>query len=81
MWVVITRDQCPYCVNAKTLLRNKGLPYVEYNVQSGSSKWILSLLQMADIKTVPQIFLPSGQYMGGYTELKEYIIDGCPQEF
>lgn len=81
MWVVISRDQCNFCDTAKELLKAKGYSYTEYNVQSPSSKWVLNLLKQAGIKTVPQIFNPKGTHIGGYTELKEYIIAGCPKEF
>jgi len=81
MWVVITRDQCNFCDTAKALLKGKGYSYTEYNVQSPSSKWVLSLLKQANIKTVPQIFNPNGTHIGGYTELKESLIEGCPKEF
>jgi len=81
MWVVITRDQCNFCDTAKALLKGKGYSYTEYNVQSPSSKWVLSLLKQANIKTVPQIFNPNGTHIGGYIELKEYLIEGCPKEF
>ena len=73
MYVIVTRNQCNFCDDAKAMLKGLGYPYTEYNVQSGSSKWVLSLLKKADIKTVPQIFKPDGTHVGGYTELKEYI--------
>ena len=73
MWVIITRDQCNFCDTAKALLRGQGLPITEYNVQSPSSKWVLSLMKQAGLKTVPQIFSSDGTYMGGYTELKEFF--------
>ena len=78
MWVVISRNQCNFCDDAKAILKGLGLQYVEYNVQSGSSKWLLELLKKADIKTVPQIFKPDGTHIGGYTELKEYVNETYP---
>lgn len=81
MWVVITRDQCNFCDTAKALLKGQGLPYTEYNVQTGSSKWVLTLIKQAGHTTVPQIFKPDGSHLGGYTELKEFLIEGCPKEF
>tara|TARA_R110000744_G_scaffold117594_2_gene219889 strand:- start:1075 stop:1326 length:252 start_codon:yes stop_codon:yes gene_type:complete len=73
MYTVITRDQCNFCDTAKELLKKSGQGYIEYNVQSESSRWVLTLLKKADIKTVPQIFASSGRYIGGYSELKEMI--------
>lgn len=73
MYVVITRDQCNFCDEAKALLKGANLPYVEYNVQSASSKWLLYLLKRSSITTVPQIFDDKGAHIGGYTELKEKL--------
>lgn len=73
MYVVITRDQCNFCDQAKALLKGANLPYVEYNIQSDSSKWLLSLLKRSSITTVPQIFNDKGTHIGGYTELKEWL--------
>jgi len=75
MYVIITRDQCNFCDDAKALLKGNGLPYIEYNIQSKSSSWLLYLLKRSSITTVPQIFNPKGTHVGGYTELKEYLND------
>ena len=73
MYVVITRDQCNFCDQAKALLKGANLSYVEYNIQSASSKWLLYLLKRSSITTVPQIFDDKGTHIGGYTELKEKL--------
>ncbi len=75
MYVVITREQCNFCDLAKAMLKNKNLGYVEYNVHSTSSKWVLTLLKKTNLTTVPQIFDGSGKLIGGYTELKEHLLD------
>ena len=82
MYVVITRDQCNFCDQAKALLKGANLPYTEYNVQSNSSKWLLTLMKKADMRTVPQVFKPDGTHVGGYTELmKELLLDKGTKEF
>lgn len=73
MWVIITRDQCNFCDDAKALMLGHGKGYVEYNIQSPSSKWLLYLLKRSSITTVPQIFNSAGTHIGGYTDLKEYL--------
>ena len=73
MYVIITRDQCNFCDDAKALMKAKGIQYVEYNIQSDSSKWLLSLLKRSSITTVPQVFNDKGTHIGGYTDLKEYL--------
>ena len=73
MWVVITRDQCNFCDSAKALLKSINMNYVEHNIQSHSSKWLLYLLKRSSITTVPQIFKPDGTHVGGYTELQKLV--------
>lgn len=74
MYVVITRDQCNFCDQAKALLKGANLPYTEYNIQSNSSKWLLTLMKKADMRTVPQVFKPDGTHVGGYTELMKELL-------
>lgn len=73
MYVIISRDQCNFCDTAKELMKVHGINYVEYNIQSTSSQWLLHLLKRSSITTVPQIFNSAGSHIGGYTELKEYL--------
>jgi len=58
---------------AKTMLRDSNVAYTEYNVQSGSSQWVLTLIKQAKHTTVPQIFASDGSHIGGYAELKKFI--------
>jgi len=73
MWVIITRNQCNFCDTAKALLKGKGFSFVTYNVQEPSSKWLLTLIKQAGYTTVPQVFDPQGNHIGGYTKLKEHL--------
>ena len=73
MFVLISRDNCSFCSMAKELIYLYNQNYREYNVESGSSKWVLSLLNKAGYKTVPQIYAPDGKHIGGYEELIEYL--------
>lgn len=75
MYTIISRDQCNFCDLAKVMMGNKGVDYVEYNVHSTSSKWVLTLLKKSNLTTVPQIFDGSGKLIGGYTELKEHLLN------
>ena len=76
MWVIITRDNCSFCDNAKSLLKSGNRQYKVYNIQDADNKWVLSLLKSSGITTVPQIFRPNGVLVGGYTELKELFVGG-----
>lgn len=76
MYVIITRDQCNFCDIAKAMMKGANIQYVEYNIQSPSSRWLLTLLKKSGFTTVPQIWNSQGNHIGGYTELKETLIEG-----
>ena len=69
--VVWTKEYCPYCVNAKQLLEQKGIEYEERVIGNGWSKQQL-LEEVPQAKTVPQIFL-DGVLIGGYDDLKKHF--------
>jgi len=71
MYTIITRNNCKYCDMAKALLKERGISFTTYNIEEGSSKWVLALLKEANIKTVPQVFAANGNLVGGYRELEE----------
>ena len=73
MYVIVSRDQCEFCDKAKALLKEHHKQYIEYNVQTVSSRWLVPLLLKAGLKTVPQVFDPSGKHIGGYEKLKEVL--------
>jgi glutaredoxin 3 len=68
---VWSKDSCPYCVQAKALLERKGIEFEEYKIGDGYTKEQL-LEAVPTARTVPQIFL-DGEYVGGFTELKEKL--------
>ena len=67
--VVWSKDQCPYCVQAKQLLENKGIEYEERNIMHGTWTREQLLEAVPNARTVPQIFLED-EYVGGFTELR-----------
>lgn len=69
--IVWSKDQCPYCDQAKNLLNLKGIIYEERNINKNwTREQLLDAVPMA--RTVPQIFLDD-TYIGGYTDLKQYL--------
>ena len=67
--IVWSKDQCPYCVQAKALLESRGIEYEERNINNGWDKDDL-LTAVPGARTVPQIFLDE-ELVGGFTELKK----------
>jgi glutaredoxin 3 len=66
--IVWSKDHCPYCVQAKALLEQKGIEFEEKKIGEGYSKEDL-LEAVPNARTVPQIFL-DGELVGGFTELR-----------
>lgn len=65
---IITKEGCPYCSMAKSLLRSQGWSISEKDrAEVPDSEWVW--------KTVPQIWL-NGQHVGGYTELAQKLGQG-----
>ena len=66
---ILTRDGCQYCAQAKALLDEQGIDYVEIPlVHKVRNKAVGAI---AGAQTVPQVFI-NGQRIGGYEELKRW---------
>lgn len=66
---IYSKTYCPFCVRAKKLLENKGVPFEEIMVDS-DPQLFAELKQKSGMMTVPQIFI-NEKLVGGYTELAE----------
>lgn len=66
-----SKDMCPYCIRAKQLLEQKGIPYEERVIGNGWTKQQL-LESVPTAKTVPQIFLDD-KLIGGHDDLVKYF--------
>ena len=65
---IVTKQECPYCSMAKSLLKSQGWAVEETDrANVPDSDWVW--------KTVPQIWL-NGQHVGGYAELAEKLGQG-----
>ncbi len=69
--VVWSKDHCPFCEQAKSLLKLKGIEFEEKKIGHGYTREQL-LEAVPDARTVPQIFLDE-QLIGGFTELKKHL--------
>ncbi len=67
---VYTMKNCPYCLKAKQLLTQRGIPFTETLVSHDNDAQWESLFQKSGMKTLPQIF-HGDQLIGGYQELSE----------
>jgi glutaredoxin 3 len=69
--VVWSKDHCPFCDQAKNLLKMKGIEFEEKKIGYGFTKEDL-LEAVPTARTVPQIFLDEN-LIGGFTELKKHL--------
>jgi glutaredoxin 3 len=72
--IVWSKYHCPYCDQAKALLKMKGIEFEERNINEDWTKEQL-LEAVPTARTVPQIFLDE-QHIGGFTELRAYFNKG-----
>ena len=71
---VYTTPMCPYCVAAKRLLTERGIPYSEFDVAQDDALRA-DIMQRSGRRTVPQIFI-DGRSIGGFDELRELDVAG-----
>ena len=65
--LVWSKDNCPYCTQAKQLLTIKGIEFEERKLGDGWTKEDL-FEAVPTARSVPQIFVDD-EYVGGYKEL------------
>ena len=65
---IYTTPICPFCIRAKQLLKQKGIPYVETDVMMDGAKKAEMIERAEGRRTVPQIFV-GGAGIGGCDEL------------
>lgn len=66
---------CPYCVNAKMLLQNKGAEFEDIRVDSDPELWETMLKRSNGARTVPQIFIDDF-HVGGFDDLAALNAEG-----
>jgi glutaredoxin len=56
-------------------LEKQGQKYVVINIKDENYPWLHTLVKMARLRTVPQIFTPNGTHIGGYENLFRHFYD------
>jgi glutaredoxin len=69
--IVWSKDNCPFCEQAKGLLKMKGIEFEEKKIGHGFTREDL-LEAVPTARTVPQIFL-NEELVGGFNELKQKL--------
>lgn len=78
--IIYTTKTCPYCVQAKNLLKQKGVEHIqEIDVSTDIEKRQEMMEKAHGRRTVPQIFI-NGEHIGGFDDLaatdREGKLDG-----
>lgn len=71
--IVWSKYQCPYCDQAKALLKSKGIQFEERKIGDGWTKEDL-LEAVPTARTVPQIIL-NDELVGGFAELRQKLTE------
>lgn len=69
---IFTKEGCPFCAEAKSLLKEKGFNYNEIILSDAVRQKVLSGITGNNRPTVPQVFI-SGDLVGGLEQLKEKL--------
>ena len=69
--IIWSKYNCPYCDQAKALLKDRRIPFEERKIGDGYTKEEL-LEAVPNARTVPQIII-NGVSIGGFTELKQFL--------
>lgn len=74
MLTVYTKNNCPFCDRAKSLLESKGIQYTSINIED-QPEYRETLVDLG-LRSVPQIFKDGVLLPGGFQGLA-----GKPEEF
>lgn len=69
--LVFTKPGCPYCAQAKAMLKQAGMAYEE--VSLGGPLTTRALQAVAGASTTPQVFI-GGRKVGGSEELRDWLV-------
>lgn len=67
---IFTKDGCPFCADAKEVLKQNNLSYNEIVLPDATRQKVLSGITGTSRPTTPQIFI-NGELIGGSEQLKE----------
>lgn len=68
---VWSKENCPFCDQAKALLEAKGFDIIERKIGVNATKEEL-LAEVPNARSVPQIFIYD-KHIGGFDQLKQHL--------
>lgn len=76
--IIYTKDYCPYCKMACSLLKNSGAEYIEVDVTHDEDTF-KKAKEKSGSRTVPQIFIED-EFLGGFDDLNALDSSGKLKE-
>ena len=73
MFEIYGTTNCVFCDKAKTLLTTYEKDYTFIDVAENEDITAAFFRKFPNVRTVPQVSLSDGSYIGGYNELKEWL--------
>lgn len=70
-WIVYTKIDCPFCVQVKSLLDEKGILYEEVPMNNDHERQ--AFYTKHGCSSVPQVFDEAGLRIGGYQETRRHL--------
>jgi glutaredoxin 3 len=70
--VIYSKSNCPNCTSAKRLLDDKGIGYMEFDVETNIGHKKMMAQVDAQYRQMPQIFI-QGQRVGGLAGLQQAL--------
>lgn len=77
--IIYTKDHCPYCVSAKSLLSSKNKQYQEMKIGEDITRDEFKTI-FPNVKTVPHIII-NGDEIGGFDKLTEWLNTDAGRNF
>jgi glutaredoxin 3 len=68
--IVYSKTVCPFCVQAKSLLKSKGIEFTEINIEEDMIG--REFLLEEGLRSVPQIY-DGETYIGGFDKLQTWL--------
>lgn len=65
--IIYSKNFCPYCERAKSLLKSKNVNFEERNID-GNAEEIQKLMEKTGWRTFPQIFI-NDEFIGGFDDM------------
>lgn len=75
---IYTKDYCPYCKAAKSLLDDRGISYREIDVEHNPAE-LKTMIARSGRRTVPQVFFDN-DHVGGFDDLSALFMAAAREE-